>query len=729
MTSKNLFPDLLKENRKRRLWPLALSILASIFSLPVLSILCMDNWTERLIAGMTTLADIRISFCNTVAGAGNIAVFICAMSLALICGINSMAYLHSKGKTDLYGSLPVKRTQVFGAAYLNGLLFFAVPFFAAQMITLILGAVRGMFVLSSLPGILLSSLYVMIFYFSTYTLVCLAAVLSGNTVVSVALSGVILFVAPLGYLAYYSYASVFFRSFYQSSESIIWRYLSPVLTYFWISVNKLSSEFEKNDVEFSNSALAGAVLMLVVGVVVLYLILTLIRKRPAESAGNAFSFKWVRPVFKIILMVVGTLLISLLFYEVSPSRNLGWLLFGFAAGLILIHAVVEIVCEFDFKACLHHPLSFIVGALLSAFIIFSFMFDFFGYDSYLPPVSMVESAALSSYDLQPTITYNDPEGRGYYVGSDEYRLKNMALKDIEAVYTLAEKGIEFNNEVHKRSLLSISRPGSIYTNNDVYAGEDDIRYTNITLRLRLRNGGSIYRSYYINMSDKETFDAYSKIYETWEYKEAVYPVLNAKAADLGRLRLCDDRSVSSLILTEKEREKLLRVYRQDMLEFEGKRLKEEIPCAEITSTKQMQSEDEGSYYEEEYDFVIYPSFKRCAQLLGEARKNPDYRSEDVLSVDVNWYNTKVDYYDSRNISYEMPKDSSKIEELLSVGVRSEAFREADAFMEDLNENDDGYRMEVYFASDPYDANVYSPSIDYILPGGTVPEFLEKDMGE
>ena len=100
---------------------------------------------------------------------------------------NSMSYLHSKGKTDLYGSLPVKRTQIFGAAYLNGLLFFAIPFFVAEVITLILGGVRGMFLISSLPGVLLSSLYVMIYYFSTYTLVCLAAVLTGNTVVSVAL--------------------------------------------------------------------------------------------------------------------------------------------------------------------------------------------------------------------------------------------------------------------------------------------------------------------------------------------------------------------------------------------------------------------------------------------------------------------------------------------------------------------------------------------------------------
>ncbi len=50
-------------------------------------------------------------------------------------------------------------------------------------------------------------------------------------------------------------------------------------------------------------------------------------------------------------------------------------------------------------------------------------------------------------------------------------------------------------------------------------------------------------------------------------------------------------------------------------------------------------------------------------------------------------------------------------------------------MEDLNENDDGYRMEVFFAPDPYDENAYPSSTDYILPGGTVPEFLEKDMGE
>jgi hypothetical protein len=48
MTSRRLFADLLKENRKRRLWPIALSVTGNFFAQIVFAFLVIGNYEYRL---------------------------------------------------------------------------------------------------------------------------------------------------------------------------------------------------------------------------------------------------------------------------------------------------------------------------------------------------------------------------------------------------------------------------------------------------------------------------------------------------------------------------------------------------------------------------------------------------------------------------------------------------------------------------------------------------------
>ncbi len=209
MTSKNLFHDILKEDRKRRLWSLALSILANFFALPVFAALCMSIYDQRLIDSLTTLPEVREAFAATVASAGNIPVLLIAGGLALINGLNGMAYLHSRTKTDLYFGLPVKRETIFNAAFVNGILFFVIPYLIFMVITAVFGYARGYFLLGSLPQALFGILYVLIMYISMYALVVLSAIICGNTVVSIFMSVIVMFYVPLCYLTVMGYSSTF----------------------------------------------------------------------------------------------------------------------------------------------------------------------------------------------------------------------------------------------------------------------------------------------------------------------------------------------------------------------------------------------------------------------------------------------------------------------------------------------------------------------------------------
>ena len=723
MTSKNSFRDLLRENRKRRTWCIALSILGCIFALPVFAALGMSSWTDRLSRGISTIEDIRNTYFNQILSLGNISVFFWACALAVINGLNGMAYLHSRIKTDLYDSLPVKRTELFMASYINGLLFFVLPYVIMHILAALIGIPRGFLRFTDIPAMLINGLFVIIFYFAIYTIVCLAAVLTGNTVVSIFMSAILLFFAPVFWSVCKGFGSIFFLN-HTDRAGNLWRYLSPVITYFWAMIERVNLEFSARRAKIGTDLLVAVFICLVIAVLVLILTRFLVKIRPAESAGKAVSFNKFKPVLKVALMIEGTML-SMLFFE-AVTGSFRWRLFGFVIGVILIHSVVEIVYEFDFKAIFRHIPSFAVGVLLTALITVAYMFDLFGYDSYLPPQNRVESAAIYSGRIHLGYNYSDPED-GSYIANSDYLLDNMKLADTEPVYVLAKKGIEFSDRMHADQIKYPGIAGKLREMTDIPYGygdfpEDDKNYSRITVRFRLKSGRSVYRDYVVDLTEKEAFEAFSGIFAANEYKQTVYQGMTAEVSDLGELDICGPYARFDAEFSKEDREEFLKDYRQDMLDMTADTLKDEYPVVKVTSQKENKNNPLYTDYRE-IDFYIYPSFSRCMKLLTEKGVKTEFDIQGISSVTLS--KSGEEEFERKYAYYNTPWDDGRIEMIMKNAVRDDFHYLCRAFRKDAKETE-SYTIDVFYSgADGYDDRYGGDS--FVFATDDIPDFVEFDL--
>ncbi|MCR5650325.1 MAG: ABC transporter permease [Lachnospiraceae bacterium] len=708
MTSKNSFLNMLKEDRKRRLWSIALSILANFFALPVFAALCMSIYDQRLVEGMTTLSDARDAFVNMVVSAGNIPVLLIAGGLALINGLNGMAYLHSRTKTDLYYGLPVKREVIFNAAYLNGILFFAIPYVIFMGATAGFGFARGYFLPTAILPVLFGILYVLIMYISMYTLVVLAGVISGNTIVSIFMSVLMMFYVPLCYLTVMGYSSTFFVNYYHMDNDS-WRFLSPAMAYIWFTMKKIDNMVSIADPELLKLAVSAMIVMAVLAVLVYFLAVVLIKKRPAESATKAIAFRGLKPVIKILLMIVGTMLFALLMAEVSSGERFGWIVFGFIAGVVLIQAVCEIVFEFDFKACIKHPVSFIIGSIITAAAISVFLFDLYGYDSYIPNESEIRTSAVCCYNLQTGIEYSDIDSM-LYLSPDEYRLKHMYLENAEDVTAIARSGVEFSDRIHADRLKFINRSDSV----DEALEEDNFRQTSFVIAFRLKNGCTAYRSYYVDLSDPSLMKSVGNILETKEYKEGVFDVLDIKKEDMVQMHVTTGLGYKKLSLDDDEKEKFCDYYRLDLMEQDFDSMKNEYPICMVTATDTPKKN--WMYEGHESRFFIYPSYKRCMEFLKDKdiEIEPDFSKISSVSIsrydEDNWYNADF-------------SEREQINEILSLCVPSTFYYFNSGLNTDADEDIESLNISVYCDGDDY--SDYTDG--YVFATDSIPKYVTESM--
>ncbi|MBR5376091.1 MAG: hypothetical protein IK139_02315 [Lachnospiraceae bacterium] len=712
MTSKNSFHDLLKEDRKRRLWSIALSILANFFALPVFAALCMSIYEQRLIEELTNLADVREAFLNTVAGGGNIPVLLAAGALALINGLNGMAYLHSRTKTDLYFGLPVKREVIFNSAFLNGIFFFAIPYVIMMAVTAVFGYARSYFVLSSIPTVLFGMLYVLVMYIAMYTIVVLAALICGNTVVSIFMSVIMMFYVPLCYLTLTGYCSMFLTNYYHKDDHA-WRFLSPAMAYIWFCLQKADNYYSQPKVDLISAAVSVMVVMAVFTVLVYLLSVLLVRKRPAEAATKAVAFRGLKPVIKILLMIVGTMLFALLMAEVSSGERFGWIIFGYVVGILLIQAVCEIVYEFDFKACLKHPVSFIFGAAVTAGIMTVLLFDLCGYDSYIPDRSSIKSTAVCCYNLETGIEYTDDE-TGYYITTDDHRLDHMFLdnKNTDDVIKLAEDGVRFAKRVHQNQLRYINEGGNGTPESEQFEERD---YANFVIAFRLNNGHTVYRNYYVDLTQEEQMKALGNIMETKEYKEGVYDdLLDIDKKEMSQMHVTSGIGYRNLKLDDAGKEEFLDYYRMDLMDQDFDSMKNEMPCCVVVATDT--EKKEWMYEGREKRFYIYPSYERCMRFLADRDILPGVDVSKITSLSVSrymedgWFNADFD-------------DREKIEEIISLCVPSSSYYFDSALH--VDRDDEITSLDVNVQCDDSDYASYVDS--FVFATDDIPDYVTGSM--
>ena len=663
MTSRSLCFKLMREDLKRRVWTIALTILSFLFTLLVPAALKSGSYLDEMAHGnLEAYQKIRLMERMTEVVGMNGVVVTMLLVLSVVWALSGFRYLHNSRQVDFYHSIPVKRHQLFLAQYFNGLLVPAVFYLIAQgaSVALILRTGIGAEILGSTPWRMF--LVNMVYYGLMYTTTVIAMMMTGNLVVALLGTSVFCGYGPAVIMLIIGYQEEWFHTIYRTEEQgraflRAINYSSPFANYM-LALGDFSS----------NTLGARRILEAVAATTALgVLAYGLYQLRPSEAAGRAMAFKRTRTPIKLLIALPVAVVFSIFFYELRST--LAWGIFGAVCGSVLTCCLMEIIYHFDFRKLFANWIHMAGCCLASVLLLLAGMYDWYGYDSYIPKATDVKSAAVVIGYTDSWITYGKPEtyidSQGMenykwgYEGVWDYQFKHMELTDLYPVMELAKKGVE---EDQARRAEKDFRWG--------YGRE---RYI---IGFRLNNGKTIYRQYYLPL-DEGTLEARAMIHDSREYKKGVYPLLEQMPADTASVYFQQYNQQYALDLDQDEKTHLLAVYQKELEELTMARREEELPVGSIqfrtaehdhAITQNQNNSNSTADIEGRCYYPVYPSFTRTLEIIEKAGVSiKPLNSDDIVSIDVQYYWVVDDVEKSREdkegelISY---RSAEEIEALL-----------------------------------------------------------------
>ena len=684
MTSKNLFFKLMREDWKNRLWAPALIALASFFAYPVfLAFMAGKAYRDWNTAAEAfrwfSEQSIRwISFEN------GVAVFFVVV-VSLVCGLSSFYYLTSRKRVDFYHSIPVRRETLFLVHYADGILMPAIPYALALIASVIVCAANGVSTDALCATAVSAYILHMIYYILCYTTVVIASLMTGHLVIGFFGSMVLMFYMPIAASLFESFFESFFLSYYYPGDDSVFENLiriSPVMEY----VHTVSLYADQKPVVMVVAAALTVSLLLIAAAVFLY------KKRPSEAAGKAMAFAVSQPVIRVLITVMAGLGIGDFFWSLQHSN--GWMIFGVVCGSVISHCVIESIYHFDFRKLFSHKEQLAFSTLAALAILFSFRFDVFGYDTYLPSADKVAYASVDIGRLNDWVSYGkvveNQEIHGQrvlysyeFTPAEIHMAQQMQSTDVNTILNFAAAGIEENrlcrNEWDQRGT---GENAVAYETAEVTAApaetsdeSENVRYTTATVTYTLKSGRKVIRNYSINMT--KNYELIKKLFQDEEYQKAAYPLLAADADTFVNVRYRQSRSKgdqSLKNLTARERNELLSAYRQEFSAMTLEQMKEETPVGLIRFTTETDEKaiawrnnaeldtlSSWNYYygadvRDEDFYPVYPSFERTIRLLGQygISVKDEALSDKIVSVTVSGYAPNSDFY--QTVTFTDPEE-------------------------------------------------------------------------
>ncbi|MDD3252252.1 MAG: hypothetical protein PHV18_06820 [Lachnospiraceae bacterium] len=195
MTSRNLYFKLMREDLKSRLWAVTLISLGFFFTFPVAA-----AFQAGEIENASNQATALLDYTNLMARAlsfDNALTAFLMMMLAMICGMSSFAYLNSRSKVDFYHSIPIRRELLYAVNFIDGILIAAVPYAISVFLAVAVGIANHADGTRLWPMVLVACGLHLVYFILMYTVVIIAAMMTGNLGVGILGSMVFAFYIPL----------------------------------------------------------------------------------------------------------------------------------------------------------------------------------------------------------------------------------------------------------------------------------------------------------------------------------------------------------------------------------------------------------------------------------------------------------------------------------------------------------------------------------------------------
>lgn len=531
-------------------------------------------------------------------------IYLCT-GMGLLLGVGEFFYLLQAGKQDFYYSLPVKKSTVFWSRYLHGLVH---GLLSMSVYMLACGIYQGTIDREFLPyssGYMMYSqlVYGMIFLLF-YHIAVFSVVSCGKITSSVFLVGAMLFyfrilIQNIGL----GMAEKLYRTYYRIPLlEHIENMLNPLYLVNSISGNELYQKTEVLEFVPDHRELLAMTLWIFI---LFGLCAFLQKRRSVEVVGKLFAFSSVERTVEVGLAILAGLGIDRILLGMFGLSGFGKLaeLFLLAVAATsaasIVHFLVEYLVQMPNGSIRRRKKQLQITVSVLVVGITCILLYGTAFDSFLPEKTEVKSLSLCVGGV----------GMGQ---SDYLKIRDQSdpyLTDSQLeTYTLSKDGLETGLEWIYR-----------------LRGKESTPLTTVAVCYHMKNSARIYRTY--SVSQKE-LTAFSRVYETEEYKTAAYPI--PQNSDVREKRFTwRDGVVSQVIkISGDEKEELVSLYKNDIDKLEMSDLQGQFPIGKI----EIKSEKWGRTK----DIIVYRSFENTYRFLQEHGIQAGKRLADypVVSIDI-----------------------------------------------------------------------------------------------
>lgn len=707
MKSKSLFFKLMKEDLKRRIWTVALSILVLFIVLPIFCALQFESYTY------SDLSNDQIKQLIQFIGPSNGMVIFITVISAIVCGLSGFFYLQSRKKVDLYHSIPVRRESLFAVSYINGVIIYLIPYIINVLVSIIIMNKNHLLNDEILHAAVYGILIHILFFCMIYTTTIIAVMLTGNIIVSCLGTAVFLLYGPALLEIKNLYYSGFFTTYFNvRNKTEILGYLSPLGSYISIAG------------EYTNGGInpKSIIISIIVTFALISIALLLYKKRPSEASGKAMVFWISKPIISYLLVSPIALGGGIFFRSLGSNNQDSWFLFGLIFSLIIAYAIIQVIYNFDIRSILHNKLHLLICFVITASIASAFYFDLFHYDSYMPKKDNIKSMSVSISGIDQNLNYMEySDGIRVYHDRDTYHLDKMKLTNDNAAYLLAKKGIESKLS---RNDLSKSRRGLLYYNNN-----SSSNFYDYIVKYNLTSGKEVYRHYSI---PKDNNNLLNEIYVQKEFKEVHFPLYQWNEDDIDQIAVSynseilnymelgsiDRKSYNSFNVDIKDLKQFIRIYKDELYNLSLDEMANNYPVVKLTF------KINNDLYE---NYNVYPSFKETLKYLNEHGfdTSKTVKNSNIADISVVNLNRKSELINRKEgiaspeetLTY---KDQKDILAILPYIVQSDYYSYNNAILN----VDDSLRVIVNFKAGAGD-NVNS--LEYYFYRDQVPNFIKTDI--
>lgn len=596
MKSRVFSTKLFKNNISGSTWILVLLSIGFFFAFPVASLLQISSMTTYrypLAQDQFPSLCLKLILGHLLPGTGLVII----LAAAFLNAVVGYFYLYSREKVDFYHSLPLKRRHMFLQKLGMGLVYTVIPYAVMLLLTSLVLAVRGCFRFEMI-GLAFQMLAAhLIAYLFLYFCFVLIFCMTGNVLMGIlSIFGFALY-GPILYLVLRGYHAEFFRNF--SGDDSEWMLILQKFTPFTV-IKDLCL-----DTPFTFGSMLTAIFWTILLGILSYFAYTM---RTSESTGKSMVYEWFGILLKYAVVIPCGLGAGLIMYSLQPSAREVWGIFGILAGVLLSKGMMEVLYTFDFRSFLKHKLQTIFSLAAVLFITGIFVFDFFGYASYLPSYDKLAGINLSTNDLFSN-SYLDILDDGYSTNTFQFGRDAMYYQNEQEIGPELYQALE-----------------SIVAEN---AASENIYGRRTTIKYQLKSGGYVYRSYVPSTENLKKL--YHALYAETNFKEKQLTISKLDAskylADVTAL-LVDQKDYTLFANNQEKKQALVDALVADYMDASPEELTSENAVTRLVFDYQgipvkPDSSDWYSYLNERTTWVrreyyVYPSFKRTLALLKDS---------------------------------------------------------------------------------------------------------------